>query len=209
LSALLKGRFIGFLPFLRWAAVNLAIPILLAWLFTNALHNHLHPSVDKHVAPNGDSFGPISIKISLPGTVGGIPEPLIVCGRTGNAELVYIRILANSKARVGVEFWGLRADESDTFDLPSMDAVIDLKCYLPAFFPNEGDDYWRNLPASIQQSRRTQYFVVVENVVRLKGPLKYDIQAHSPIYFGRNPLGGSLVSDRFTGTILQTSQSQF
>jgi len=185
------------------------LPILLAWLLANALHNHFHASDDRHVAPNGDRFGPISMKISLPGTIGDLPQPLLVCGRTGNAELVYIRIFANNKARVGVEFWGLRADESDMFDLPSMEAVLDVKCYLPAFFPKEGDDYWRLLPASIRRSRRTQYFIVINNVVRLKGPLEYDIRPHSPIYFGRNPLGGSLVSDRFTGTILQTSQAQF
>jgi hypothetical protein len=206
---LVKGGFAGSLPFVRWATVNFLLPILLAWLLATALHNHLHPSDDRPVAPNGDRFGPISIKIGLPGTIGGLPEPLLVCGRTGNAELVYIRILAHSKARVGVEFWGLRADESDTFDLPSMDAVLDVKCYLPAFFPKEGDDYWRNLPASIQGSRRTQYFIVIDNVVRLKGPSKYDIRPHSPIYFGRNPLGGSLVSDSFTGRILRTSQSPF
>jgi hypothetical protein len=181
----------------------------MAWLLANALHNHLHPSDDRDDAPNGDRFGPISIKIGLPGAIGALPEPLLVCGRTGNAELVYIRILANRKARVGVEFWGLRADESETFDLPSMDAILDVKCYLPALFPEEGDDYWQNLPASIQRSRRTQYFIVVDNVVRLKGPLKYNIRPHSPIYFGRNPLGGSLVSDRFIGTILRTSQSPF
>jgi hypothetical protein len=115
------------------------LPILLAWLLANALQNRLHPSDDRHVTPNGDGFGPISIKISLPGTIGGLPEPLLVCGRTGNAELVYIRILANSKARVGVEFWGLGANESDTFDLPSMDAVLHVKCYLPALFPKEGE----------------------------------------------------------------------
>jgi hypothetical protein len=209
LSAAFKGWFAGSLPFVRWATVSFVLPILLAWLLASALHNHLHPSDDRHVAPNGDRFGPISIRISLPGTIGDLPQPLLVCGRAGNAELVYIRILANSRARVGVEFWGLRADESDTFDLPSMDAVLEVKCYLPAFFPDEGDDYWRHLPESIQRSRRTRYFIVVDNVVRLKGPLKYDIRPHSPVYFGRNPLGGSLVSDKFTGTILQTSQSQF
>ncbi len=205
----LKGWSAGSFQFLRWATVNFALPIVLAWPLAIALHNRLQLSDERHGAPNGDRFGPISLKIRLPGTIGNLPQPLLVCGRTGNAELVYIRILANRKARVGVEFWGLRADESETFDLPSMDAILDVRCYLPPFFPEEGDDYWRLLPASIQKSRRTQYFIVVDNVVRLKGPLKYDMRPHSPIYFGKNPLGGSLVSDRFTGTILQTSQSQF
>jgi hypothetical protein len=209
LSALLKRWFAGSLPFFRWATVSFGLPILLAWLLANALHHHLHPSDAGPVAPNGDRFGPISIKIGLPGTIGALPQPLLVCGRTGDAELVYIRILANRKARVGVEFWGLRADESAPFDLPSMDAVLDIKCYLPAFFPQEGDDYWRPLPASIQRSRRTQYFILVDKVVRLKGALKYDLRPHSPIYFGENPLGGSLVADRFAGTVLQTSQAQY
>src|SRR5579859_5790775 len=190
--------------FLFWATGNLILPVMLAWLLTTGFRGHLRSYDSSQVTPNGDRFGPVSVRVKLPGTVGGIPEPLVVCGRAGSADLVYIRILAGKKAAVGVEFWGLRADESGTFDLSSMDAVLDIKCYLPALFPEDGDEYWRELPPRVQRSRQTEYFIVVDNIVRLKGPVKYDVRPHSPIFLGRNPLGGSLVSDRFTGTILNS-----
>lgn len=194
------------LAFCRAAATNFAVPVLVAWLLTNVLHDRLHPSPAGDIAPNGDLFGAVRLKVKLPGTSAGIPEPLIVCGEAGSASLVYIRLCSGSQAKVGVEFWGMRSYESEFFPLPAMDAVIDVTCYLPAFFPKEGDPYWGALTPTLQRIRRTQYFITVNNVVRLKGPLKYEQRPHSPIYFGANPLGGSLVSDRFTGTVLESSQ---
>jgi hypothetical protein len=190
----------------RAAVTNFAVPVLIAWLLTNVLHDRLHPSHGVEIAPNGDLFGAVRLKVKLPGTSAGIPEPLIVCGEAGNASLVYIRLLSGSQAKVGVEFWGMRAYESETFPLPAMDGVIDIKCYLPALFPKEGDPYWGTLAPTLQRIRRTQYFITVDNVVRLKGPLTYEQRPHMPIYFGANPLGGSLVSDRFSGTVLESSQ---
>jgi hypothetical protein len=190
----------------RKAAVNFAIPILLAWLLTDLLHHRLHPPDVRDRPAKGNEYGAVRLRIKLPGTHEGIPEPLIVCGRPGNASLVYIRLINRGRARIGVEFWGLRADESETFPLPAMDAVLDITCYLPAFFPDQSDPYWGELSAALRRIRRTQYCVLVNGVVRLRKPVEYSQDPHSPIYFGANPLGGSLVSSVFTGAIMGESQ---
>jgi len=41
----------------RAAATNFAVPVLVAWLLTNVLHDRLHPSQPGDIAPNGDLFG--------------------------------------------------------------------------------------------------------------------------------------------------------
>jgi hypothetical protein len=190
----------------RKAAVNFAIPILLAWLLTDVLHYRLYPSDVRDHAAKGNPYGAVRLRIKLPGTHAGIPEPLLVCGRIGSASLVYIRLINGSRARVGVEFWGMRADESETFPLPAMDAVIDVTCYLPAFFPDADDPYWGELSDDLRRIRKTQYCIVVNRAIRLRNPVVYSQSPHSPIYFGANPLGGSIVSSVFTGTILGESQ---
>jgi hypothetical protein len=191
----------------RNVTINFVVPILLAWLVTNYLHYRLYPTDVRDIAPIAAEYGAVRLKIKLPGTHEEIPEPLIVCGRPGNAALVYIRLINHSRARLGIEFWGIRADESETFPLPAMDAVIDITCYLPAFFPDENNLYWGTLSKGLRKIRRTQYYITVNGIVRLKGPVDYIQSPHSPIYLGSNPLGGSLVSSRFTGAILKNSQN--
>jgi hypothetical protein len=158
-------------------------------------HWHLHSA-------QATSFGPVSLKLKLPGTAGRIPEPILVCGNPGRASLVYIRLLRNARAKVGVEFWGLGAYESDEFALPSASATIVLTCSLPALFPAKGSGWWKATPAAEQERLRHEYSLGVDGVVRLKGSVEYLQPDDSPIYFGVNPIGGSLVSERFTGSIL-------
>jgi hypothetical protein len=189
-----------------WALIaNFLLPVLLAWLLVSLVYRRA-----AHLQAQGSPsplsvLGPVRLRLKLPGTAGGIPEPLLVSGTPGNASLVYIRLLKRARARVGVEFWGLGENEGDTFDLPSADAQIDVICTLPAFFPPIGNRQWGATPTSAQIRYTTQYEVRVDGIVRLKGTTDYKEPVHSPVYFGNNPLGGSLVSVRFTGDILKTS----
>lgn len=154
------------------------------------------------------SLGRITLRIKLPGTAGGIPEPLVVCGAPGNASLVYIRLLKGAQAKVGVEFWGMDAFEGDKFALPAADATIVLSCELPVLFPPEGSPRWKQTSAGRQRILRHEYLVEVDGVARLKGDVTYEQPNDPPIYFGVNPVGGSLVSDRFTGHILNPPEAQ-
>jgi len=189
---------------IRAAVTSVAIPILAAWLLTRVLHDRLQLHSEGPAEAN--SYGPVRLRLKLPGTAAGIPEPLVACGVTGNASVVYIRLLGKGHAKVGVDFWGQRADQSPEFPIPADDAVIDVVCYLPAFFPPEANSYWAAFSPEFRRNRRSEYYIEVDGVVRLKASVAYAQAEHSPIYYGENPLGGSLVSDRFTGTVLEASQ---
>jgi hypothetical protein len=190
----------------RSACLNIFVPLLLAWVVANGVHQFLHASDIRNAHARENSFGPIRLRLKLPGTAAGIPEPLLVCGKEGNACLVYIRLLRGNRARVGVDIWGLRADQGDVFPLAAADAEIDVACYFPAFYPEIGKSEWANMSPDFQRLRRSQYMIVVDGIVRLKAPLDYEQPAHSAVYIGKNPLGGSLVSEKFTGTVLRVSQ---
>ena len=190
----------------RSTVINIIVPVLLAWVCVSATRHFLVSDSSADLREKEPAYGPVRLRIKLPGTAGGIPEPLFVFGEPGKAALVYIRLLKHARAKVGVEFWGLGAYESETFDLPAADATIDVSCYLPVFFPEVGDSYWGSLSEPFQRLRRSTYLIAVNGVERLKGPVRYDQAAHAPFYIGSNPIGGSLVSDRFTGAVLSVAQ---
>lgn len=190
----------------RAVAFNILIPVALAWLLADILRRPKVPGVADQ-APKGESFGEVRMRVKLPGTNGGIPEPIIVCGVPERASLVFIRLMSHARARVGVEFWGNGKFEGEIFDLPSADATLDIACSLPAFFPTVGDPRWGNVPQSVQKLRNTEYLVTVNGTDRLEGRISYGQPANLPIYFGANPVGGSFVSNLFTGRILITSQA--
>ena len=192
----------------RGLALGVAVPILLAWAITQAFHRRPHAVAvaAKEPPPALSSYGQVRLRLKLPGTNAGIPEPLISCGAVGDAALVFIRLLPNSRAKVGVEFWGRELDQGPEFALPAADAEIDFACDLPAFYPVEGDAAWGKTPADVRQVRRHEFAISVDGVVRLKGSITYPLAPHSPLYIGANPLGGSFVSNSFTGRILRKSQ---
>lgn len=190
----------------RAVAVNVILPVLLGWLLTRGLHKHLHPSDVRDSVAKRNVYGQISLRLKLPGTHAGIPEPLISCGRIGNASIIFIRLLPNSRANVGIDFWGAELAQSPDFALPALDAEIEVTCAVPAFFPAEGDHEWAGITEGAQQRRRSEYIIAVNGTTRLKGSLQYVEPPHSPIYYGVNPLGGSFVSSTFTGAILRVAQ---
>jgi hypothetical protein len=202
-----QQRFAGFAKACRAVTLDFLLPIAAAWMLVTLVHRHHYGSHWHLDAPGAGTYGPIRLKLKLPGTAERIPEPIIVCGYPGKASLVYIRLLRNARAKVGVEFWGLGAYESDEFALPAANATIALNCSLPALYPAEGSGRWEATPAARQALLRHEYSLAVDGVVRLKGSVDYDQPDDSPIYFGLNPVGGSLVSERFTGRILNPPDS--
>jgi hypothetical protein len=164
----------------RFALGGFVVPIGLAWLCVTVAFDRFGPGSRRTPIDEPAGYGPVKLKVQLPATLGGIPEPLFVCGRPGQAALVYIRRLKDARAKVGVEFWGLGAHESDAFALPAADAVIEVSCYLPVFFPPPGDPYWGNLSGALQALRRSSFLIAVNGVARLKGAVTYDQPRRAP-----------------------------
>lgn len=182
------------------------LPVALAWAATAALHRVLHPADVRDAVAAANGYGKVRLHVKLPGTHAGIPEPLLSCGRIGNASLVFIRLLPGGRARVGVEFWNLELDQGPEFALPAADAELDITCSLPALYPPEGDPAWGAIAPALQHQRRHEYLITVDGRAELRGVVDYLEPLHSPLYVGTNPLGGSFVSSRFTGRILTTDQ---
>ena len=162
-----------------------------------------HPAPSQH-----HTFGPLTLRLKLPGTNAGIPEPLCSIGEPGRASLIFIRLLKGSRAKVGVEFWGNELSEGDVFQLPAADAEIEVTCYVPAFFPSADDPVWGATPAGRKNQLVREYRILVDGIERLHGSTPYVEPEGSPLYIGANPLGGSFVSNLFTGKVLAVKRAR-
>lgn len=186
--------------------MRILLPVFLGWSVVHYARLHLKPTANGDIKQDVSGFGPVHLTIRLPGTFEQVPEPLLVSGRQGNSCLLYIRLLKGQKARLGIEYWGVGYFEGKEFPLPAPDATLTLVCYLPAFFPAEEDGVWNLLRPDLRKIRKTQYAVLVDGVVRLKGEVHYAQEDRPSLYVGFNPLGGSWVTSRFTGAILRSGQ---
>lgn len=186
----------------RFALVNFLAPLALSWLLVSSLEARFFSGPPPVWSRAFGSYGPLTLRLQLPGTSAGIEEPVLTVGHPGKATFVYLRLMSGARARVGIEFWGFGAMESAPFELPSQDAQITLEVSFPALFPKLGSADWGAVSPMEQRHLLSEYVVAVNGAPRLRGPISYDEPSRDPIYLGRNPLGGSAVSDYFTGKVL-------
>ncbi|HVT73219.1 MAG TPA: hypothetical protein VHD61_08790 [Lacunisphaera sp.] len=135
-----------------------------------------------------------------PAAAAGVAEPLVVTGVPGRATLAYMRVLPGGKARLGVEFWGYGAFESDEVNVPS-DAPALVVVHFPALYPPVGDARWAGVERALQEARRSQVSILVNGKVVLNRAAPDTGAPSAPVAFGENPVGGSLVLPRFSGRL--------
>jgi hypothetical protein len=182
------------------------LPALTAWWLAGATFFKVHPELVKHPPPRS-ALGALQMTIRLPGTCAGIPEPLLTCGEPGKAVFVYIRIVGKTRVLIGVDIWGQPPVEGPEFSVPSSQAQLNVIYCLPVFFPDEKDFRWNTRDVQTRRQLLTSVIVKVDGVERISVGINYPMAAQPPIYIGANPIGGSVVSDFFTGTVVQSSQS--
>ena len=197
------GTFIGIISTLT---LEFALPIVAAWAIVSHIPKSCYPKNPEASRMIFGSYGLVKMRLHLPGTAAGIPEPVLSCGRAGNASLIYIRLLKNSRAKVGIDFWGLTSVESKEFQLPASDGEIEFDCSIPAFHSWRDDSEWEGLTPTSRERLSGEYVIAVNGAVQLKGTVNYPQEAHAQVFIGVNPLGGSLVSDVFTGSVVSIRQ---
>ncbi len=145
-------------------------------------------------------YGAARMVAWLPGSSAGVPEPLLVVGVPGHATLVYVRVLPGGRAKFGAEFWGVGSVEGETFAAPS-DTATEIIIRLPDLYPPAGDPRWGAVPRAVQEVRRARLTILLNGRVALDRAVMATT-AGTPVVFGENPVGGSLVYQKFTGRLV-------
>lgn len=143
-------------------------------------------------------YGALQEDVWLPLAAAGVPEPLVVAGTPGHATLGYVRVLPGGKAKLGVELWGVGAFESPELAVAG-EVETEIIFHFPALYPPVGDARWGDVPRAIQEARRSRLTILVNDRVVLDQEVRDNGTPSSPMVFGQNPVGGSLVGGKFTG----------
>lgn len=190
-----------------YAGVNMARSSSASLAFSGEIsdvHRGGDPILPPGVLEKRD-FGPIRLAVRLPLAAAGVPEPLLVVGVPGLATLGYVRVLPGGRAKFGAEFWGLGAYESDEVAAPG-EQPTDVVFSFPALFPPVGDPHWGGVPPAVQAARRSQLKIEVNGRVVLQREMGAVALPSTPIAIGKNPAGGSLVYDKFSGRVMQAGR---
>jgi hypothetical protein len=150
-------------------------------------------------------YGAVRMLVRLPGYSSGAPEPMVVIGKPGEANLGYVRVLPEGRFKVGAEFWGVGAYESEELSAPTGQPV-EIVFSFPAFFPPPGSFRSKGVLRTVQEARRQRLQIKVDGRLVLEREVNAPLPGRLDIYYGRNPVGGSLVYPVFTGEVLQATR---
>ncbi len=148
-----------------------------------------------------EGYGMLELTLRLRTLHGNVAEPLVVLGEAGRAVFVFVRPVGLRQVRLGVEVWGVGAWETEPLptQAPERDIVT---VSLPAFYPAaDNAAAWRGVPAE-RRDRALSHLVVQWNgqTVLVQGTALSTMDPNS-LSVGENRIGGSVVSDRFTGEV--------
>jgi hypothetical protein len=153
-------------------------------------------------APAGPlEYGSVRLRISAPATGDGSAEPLVVAGLPGRAVLGYMRVYPDGSTRFGIEIWGIGTFESNPMSLNAGEpAEVDFA--FGSLFPGVGLPGWNGLSNERQRELKRTLRIVVNGNVALEMEKDTPDLSGLPVYYGRNPVGGSTVDIAFQGQVL-------
>ena len=152
------------------------------------------------VSPPPAPFGAYDLGLALPRNRPGRAEPLLVSGRAGAADLVYIVYADATHVRLGVDHWGGGGALSAPIPLDYA-ARHEIEISLGSLYPPAADPAWGGLPAAIRHDRRDQLRVRLDGAVVLDAPWAAYAAPAGDIVVGENRIGGSTCDPTFTGRI--------
>jgi hypothetical protein len=130
----------------------------------------------------------VRVVIAFPQNMTGQVEPLVTTGATGAGDFLYVRYVDAHHVRFGLDHWMFGGEESEPIEL-NYDLPHRLELLMDALRPPD-------------QPRTGQVRVRINGRVVLDTRSPSHPAGPEQIWIGRNPIGGSTTSERFTGRIL-------
>jgi hypothetical protein len=146
------------------------------------------------------AWGPIRLILMLPANRIGAQEPLVVTGKSGAGDFVYIVYADPQHIRIGYDHWGVGGILSDPVPI-DYGKVNAIEVSMGSLYPDFSDPWWSRQNGPVNpQAKRTVWVKVNDSVVLNQA---YDAHPSSlqQIVSCKNPIGGSSCGSEFTGTL--------
>ena len=164
-----------------------------------------------HLDLSGPAPGPFVDALALPGPIDLIlrfperpagQEPLVVTGRTGQGDLVYVVYADPNHLRIGFDHWGVMGYVSPPIAV-SYAGLHSLRVSLGSLYPAlDQPQEWAGVPANRRAILKETWSVDLDGrrvVTKQAGSHPF---GPAELYIGANPIGGSTCDTHFRGAIL-------
>ena len=160
------------------------------------------PAIDGAVKPSGEvgKGRLLRLRLELPTNRVGYREPLLVTGRTGRGDVLFIEYVDAQSVRFGLDHWGAPGVFSETIAIDFSQAV-ELEIGLPSLAT----------PADIafaKEVQRGRVFVKVNGALRWAQTIEYFTVEAGEVAVGRNTIGATSGGAEFTGKIVSAVRAE-
>ena len=154
----------------------------------------------------GPAAGPLHLVVRFPGTAMGTSEPLVVTGRTGAGDLVYVTYVDATHLRVGYDHWLVGGPHGALLPV-DYSSPHDLEICLGSLLPPVADAWWGATPAAERVRLRRLVRVTLDGALALETTSDPYPAAPGQVYVGANPIGGSTCQPTFSGGLFVAERS--
>ncbi|HTX65944.1 MAG TPA: hypothetical protein VMD31_09250 [Opitutaceae bacterium] len=143
--------------------------------------------------------GPVRLTLKLPPDVPRLPEPLIVTGRTGRGDFIYVRYETDHRIRFGFDHWGVSGGESEPVAIDPA-TVHRVEISFGGLMPPADSPLYRQEPDWLRLRR--WLFIALDGRPVFRVPLAAHPTQPGQITLATNFIGGSTTEANFTGQII-------
>jgi hypothetical protein len=140
--------------------------------------------------------GPVLIRLRLPRGLAGQSEPLVVTGKTGAGDIVFVHYENDHRLRFGFDHWMVGGPVSDPVEIDpdrAQELLVSLGSLLPPATAGNVDPY---------AGLRHQCLVFLNGQSVLRCSSKFYPALPTQIFIAANPIGGSTARSKFSGVII-------
>lgn len=164
----------------------------------------LPESIKRAKPPITRGTGEVRFTLKFPDNATGRREPLLVTGRPGAADAIYVHYVDEHHIRIGHDHWGTSGTLSDLIPIDyTAIHVINLRVG-SLDSPSPEVSGTPDLPDSERKARESKLRVEINDIVVLDEPALFYPPREDEISLGRNAISLSTCGPHFTGTIIHT-----
>lgn len=147
------------------------------------------------------NHGALQLQLRLPADRIGRSEPLVVTGKTGAGDAIYVRYVDRTHVIFGYDHWGVRGATSPPIAV-DYGEIADLEIGLGSLYPPAGAPGWVGVPENTRRDAASRLWVKLDGKTVFTVAATPYPAAPAEVYVGRNPIGLSTCDPEFNGTIL-------
>jgi hypothetical protein len=146
---------------------------------------------------NSPFSGPVQLRVRFPSDRVGKSEPLVVSGKAGAGDFLFVTYLPDGRVQFGSDHWGFGGSVSEPVQL---DFSLEHQLLISAEFLLPRAD---SVAADMFSPLRGKTLILLDGHVVFESQAKSYPAHPERIFVGENPIGGSTCETKFTGPLME------